>query len=149
MRAENYQKMVWKVTPRRPLWKGCFAAFFVGGGICLLGEILRQIYLAAGMEDSLAGFSESVSLIFLSALFTGIGLYDRLARIGGAGALVPITGFANAMTAPVMEYRVEGIVTGIGPKMFSVAGSVIAYGAVASTLYGVVLFIFLRMGATL
>lgn len=146
MRAESYQKLVWSVTPRRPLWKGCAGAFFVGGGICLLGEVLKQVYLSCGMAEKSAALTESVTLIFLSALLTGIGVYDRIARIGGAGTLVPITGFSNAMTSPVMEYRIEGMVLGIGPKMFSVAGSVVAYGVGASALYGLIYFILLQMG---
>lgn len=146
MRAEDYQQLVWKKTPKKPLWKGCLGAFLVGGGICLLGECLKQIYLFCGVEENVAGTLESVSLIFLSVLLTGLGVYDKISRVAGAGSLVPITGFANAMSSPVIEYRVEGMVLGIGPKIFSVAGSVIAYGVAASSVYGLIYYILFRIG---
>ena len=146
MRAEDYQQLVWKNTPKKPLWKGCLGAFLVGGGVCLLGECLKQIYLFCGAEESVAGTLESVSLIFLSVFLTGLGVYDKISRVAGAGTLVPITGFANAMSSPVMEYRVEGMVLGIGPKIFSVAGSVIAYGVAASSVYGLIYYILFRIG---
>ena len=146
MRAEDYQKLVWSHTPRKPLWKGCVGAFLIGGGICTLGEVLKQLYCYWGMDETSAAVWESVSLIFFSVLLTGIGVYDRLSRVGGAGTLVPITGFANAMASPVMEFRVEGMILGIGPKAFSVAGSVIAYGVAASCLYGLIYFILNQIG---
>ncbi len=146
MRSEDYQKLVWANTPKKPLWKGLLGSFFVGGGICLLGEVLNEVYLLCGFEETTAGALESVSLVLFSILLTGIGVYDKISRIAGAGTLVPITGFANAMSAPVMEYRVEGMVLGIGPKIFSVAGSVIAYGVASSTLYGLIYYILLQIG---
>lgn len=146
MRSEDYQKLVYKHTPKNPFGKDCIQAFLVGGAVCLLGECLKQLYLWVHLSEETAAALESVSLVFLSALLTGIGIYDKIARVGGAGSLVPITGFANAMTSPVMEFRVEGMVLGIGPKMFSVAGSVIAYGTAASALYGVIYFILLQIG---
>ena len=111
-----------------------------------MGECLKQIYLFCGVEEKVAGTLESVSLIFLSVLLTGLGVYDKISRVAGAGSLVPITGFANAMSSPVMEYRVEGMVLGIGPKIFSVAGSVIAYGVAASSVYGLIYYILFRIG---
>ena len=146
MRSEDYQKLVWRHTPKKPLWKGCLGAFLIGGTICLLGEVFQKIYLYFGMEETAAMALESVTLIFCSILLTGFGVYDNIARLGGAGTLVPITGFANAMASPVMEFRVEGMVLGIGPKIFSVAGSVIAYGVVASTLYGLIYYILYQIG---
>lgn len=146
MRSEDYQKLVWKHTPKKPLWKGCLGAFLIGGTICLLGEVFKEIYLYFGCSETTASALESVTLVFCSILLTGIGVYDNIARVGGAGTLVPITGFANAMSSPVMEFRVEGMVLGIGPKIFSVAGSVIAYGVVASTLYGLIYYILYQIG---
>lgn len=146
MRAEDYQKLVWDHTPRKPLRKGCFGAFLIGGGICTLGEVLKQLMTYFGLEEEQAIAWESIGLILFSIFLTGIGVYDRLSRVGGAGTLVPITGFANAMASPVMEFRVEGMILGIGPKAFSVAGSVIAYGVSASVLYGLVYFILYRIG---
>lgn len=146
MRAEDYQKLVWDYTPRKPLWKGCVGAFLIGGGICTLGEVLKQLITCFGMEEEQAIAWESIGLILFSVLLTGIGVYDRLSRVGGAGTLVPITGFANAMASPVMEFRTEGMILGIGPKAFSVAGSVIAYGVSASALYGLIYFILYRIG---
>lgn len=146
MRSEDYQQLVWAHTPKKPLWQGCFGAFVIGGAICVFGEALKELYLYFGMEEKSAAIWESVSLIFLSVLLTGIGVYDKLSRVGGAGTLVPITGFANAMSSPVLEFRVEGMVLGIGPKIFSVAGSVIAYGVAASVLYGLIYFILYQIG---
>lgn len=146
MRAEEYQKLVWAHTPRRPLWKGCVGAFLVGGAISLLGEAIREAFLSLGLAADDASAWSSVCLIALSVLLTGIGVYDKLSRFAGAGTLVPITGFANAMASPVMEYRVEGMVLGIGPKIFSVAGSVIAYGVAASSFYGLIYYILFQIG---
>lgn len=146
MRSEDYQQLVWKHTPKKPLWKGCLGAFLIGGTICLLGEVFQEIYLSFGLDETTASAMESVTLVFCSILLTGFGVYDNISRVGGAGTLVPITGFANAMSSPVMEFRVEGMVLGIGPKIFSVAGSVIAYGVVASTLYGLIYYILFQIG---
>lgn len=146
MRAEDYQRLVWQHTPRKPLWKGCLGAFLIGGAICTLGEVIKELFLYFGAAEKTAATGASVILILLSALLTGIGVFDKISRVAGAGTLVPITGFANAMAAPVMEFRVEGMVPGIGPKIFSVAGSVIAYGVAASVFYGLIYFILYRIG---
>ena len=146
MRSEDYQKLVWRHTPKKPLWKGCLGAFLIGGTICLLGEVIQEIYLFFGVEEAVASSLESVTLIFFSVLLTGFGVYDKISRVGGAGTLVPITGFANAMSSPVMEFRVEGMILGIGPKIFSVAGSVITYGIAASSLYGLIYYILYQIG---
>ena len=146
MRAEDYQKLVWKHTPKKPLWKGCLGSFLIGGAVCVLGEALKELYLLFGMDEEAAAVWESISLILLSVLLTGVGVYDKISRVAGAGTLVPITGFANAMSSPVIEYRVEGMILGIGPKIFSVAGSVIAYGVCASTLYGLIYYILYQIG---
>ncbi|HAG14207.1 MAG TPA: stage V sporulation protein AD [Ruminococcus sp.] len=113
-------------------------AFFIGGGICLIGEIIRQMLLRTGMEPDHAGTWTSVILVFCSAVLTGTGLYQKLAKHGGAGTLVPITGFANAVSAAAVEAKTEGFVLGVGTKIFTIAGPVILYGTAASALYGLI-----------
>ena len=113
----------------------------MGGGICLLGEVLRQRFLAAGIETELAGTLTSCSLIALSAVLTTLGWYQKLAARAGAGSLVPITGFANAVVSAAIEFKAEGRVLGTGAKMFTIAGPVIVYGTLAAVVYGVVLWL--------
>lgn len=133
---KEYQKLVAEVTPPgRHLCRFCWA-FCVGGGICVLGQLVHNRYLAGGWGADAAAGLTSVTLIFLSALLTGLGVYDRLAARAGAGTLVPITGFANAVTSAAMEFRTEGLVPGVGARMFSIAGPVIVYGLAASAVYG-------------
>ncbi len=117
-------------------------AFVVGGLICVLGQALRGMYQSMGLEKELASTAASVTLVFLSALFTGLKLYDKLAKYAGAGTLVPITGFANAMVSPALEFKSEGFVLGLGAKLFTIAGPVIVYGISAAFLYGVVAYLF-------
>lgn len=131
------------VSPRSPLGKDCLWAFFVGGSICLLGEGLRTLYGRAGFVLTDAAALTSVTLVALSAVLTALGWYQKLASRAGAGTLVPITGFANAVVSPAIEYRVEGLVTGVGAKMFVIAGPVIVWGMMASVVWGVVYY-FLR-----
>ena len=142
MTAEEYARRVKQVGPRSPLGSDCLWAFCVGGGICLLGEVLRGWYLGRGLEAQLAGTLTSCTLIALSALLTTLGLYQKLAAKAGAGSLVPITGFANAVVAPALEFRSEGLVVGVGARMFAIAGPVLAYGISAAVLYGLVLCLF-------
>ena len=134
----EYSRMIRQASPRSPLAKDCFWAFLVGGAICLLGEGLRQWYLACGLAKEDAGMLTSGTLVLLSALATGLGWYQKLAARAGAGTLVPITGFANAVVSPAIEFRVEGLVTGTAAKMFLIAGPVIVYGTLASVIWGVV-----------
>lgn len=141
LKPREYARRVQRASPPSPLGKDCLWAFFVGGGICLLGEVLRQWYLAKGLELELAGTLTSCTLVALSALFTTLGLYQKLAAKAGAGSLVPITGFANAVTAPAMEFKHEGLVTGTGAKIFTVAGPVLVYGIAASVVYGLILWL--------
>lgn len=128
-------------SPSSPLCKDMFLAFLIGGTICAFGEILHILYVYLGAEDKTAGTLVSVSLIFLSAVLTALGLYDKLAKFGGAGTLVPITGFANAVVSPAIEFKPEGFVLGVGAKMFAIAGPVIVYGVSASVLYGLIYWI--------
>ena len=127
----------------------CVRAFFIGGSICAAGQGLLTLYGALGFDELNARTLTSVTLIFFGVLLTALGQYDRLARIAGAGTLVPITGFANAVSASAIEFRSEGLVTGLGAKMFTIAGSVLVYGSFAATLYGAVLWILHLFGVTL
>ena len=139
MTAEEYARRVKQVGPRSPLGSDCLWAFCVGGGICLLGEVLRGWYLGMGLEAQLAGTLTSCTLIVLSALLTTLGLYQKLAAKAGAGSLVPITGFANAVVSPALEFKSEGFITGTAAKMFIIAGPVIVFGTCASIIYGLIL----------
>lgn len=138
MTPEEYAQRVKRVGPPSSLFRDCAWAFGVGGAICLLGEILRQRYLAMGADTQLAGTLTSCTLIALSAILTTLGLYQRLAVWGGAGSLVPITGFANGVVSSAIEFKTEGRVPGTGAKMFTIAGPVIVYGTLASVIYGLI-----------
>ena len=139
--AQEYARRVQRAGPHSPLGTDCLWAFGVGGGICLLGEVLRQWYLGLGLEADLASTLTSCTLIALSAVLTTLGLYQKLAARAGAGSLVPITGFANAVVSAAIEFKTEGLVLGTGAKMFTIAGPVIVYGTLAAVLYGGVLWL--------
>ena len=141
MTPQEYQEYVKRLAPKSPIWKDTAFAFFIGGAICTLGQLLQNGFLALGLEKTDAGTATSISLIFLSALLTGLNLYNSIARFAGAGTLVPITGFANAVVAPAIEFQTEGFVLGTAAKMFTIAGPVIVYGLSASVLYGVIYWI--------
>ena len=142
MTPKEYQQYVKSRAPKSPMLKDLLIAFTVGAGICCVGQALHDIYASLGLNLEDAGTATSVSLVFLSAVFTALGLYHRLARFAGAGTLVPITGFANAVVSPAIDFHAEGIVTGTAVKMFTVAGPVIVFGTAASALYGVILWAF-------
>lgn len=140
---KEYMKYVEKKTPNSPLLKNVCLAYLVGGLICMLGQGLMELYKLAGLTEDNVKIAVPVTLVFLGALFTGVGLYDKLAKYAGAGTIVPITGFANSIVSPAMEFKSEGIVLGVGAKMFTVAGPVIVFGTIASVLYGIIrLFVF-------
>lgn len=136
MTEKEYGKMVGDLSPKSPMWKDCLNAFWIGGLICTLGQLILNGYTAAGMEKEQAGTAASMTLVALSALLTGLSLYDNIAKYAGAGTLVPITGFANSVAAPAVEFKTEGYVLGVGGKMFQIAGPVIVYGVSASVIYG-------------
>ena len=138
MSPKQYQEYLKSINPKSPLWKNVALAFLVGGAICCLGQALSDWYRFLGLKLEDAATATSVSLVFLSALFTGLGLYHKLARHAGAGTLVPITGFANAVASPAIDFRAEGVVTGTAVKMFTVAGPVIVFGTAASVVYGLI-----------
>ena len=144
MTNAEYAAYVKTRVPASPLVKDMLNAFWVGGAICALGQLIRNLWLLAGLDGETAGSAMSVTLVFLGTLCTGLGVYDRLAKIGGAGTLVPITGFSNAMASPALEFKSEGLVTGLAAKMFLVAGPVIVYGVAASVVYGVIYWALVR-----
>ncbi|MBE6982759.1 MAG: stage V sporulation protein AC [Ruminococcaceae bacterium] len=136
MTEKEYGKLVSDLSPKSPIYKDCALAFLVGGLICTLGQALLNFYASLGLDKTDAATAECMTLIALSALFTGLSLYDNLAKHAGAGTLVPITGFANAVAAPAVEFKTEGFILGVGAKMFTIAGPVIVYGVSASVVYG-------------
>ena len=138
---QEYQKFVQARAKPSPLAKDCALAFAIGGGICVLGQAVMDGYAAMGLDKTDAGTATSVTLVALSVLLTGMNLYNKLGRWGGAGTLVPITGFANAVASPAIDFKSEGFVTGMAAKMFTVAGPVIVFGVAASVVYGVMLML--------
>ena len=141
---EAYAEMVAHASQRTNIAATVLKASLIGGSICLLGEIIRQMLLKGGLEPDAAGTWTSVTLVLLSALLTGFGLYQKLAKHGGAGTLVPITGFANAVASAAVEAKTEGFILGVGTKIFTIAGPVILYGTAASVLYGVIYYLLNR-----
>lgn len=141
MSPQEYQRYVQEKSPKSPIVKDTVLAFVIGGLICVLGQAIQDGWGAAGLDKEAAGTATSCTLVFLSALSTGLNLYNKIARYGGAGTLVPITGFANAVVSPAIDFKSEGFVTGMAAKMFVVAGPVIVFGTLASVIYGVILML--------
>ena len=133
--------MTKNASPNSPVVADCLKAFLVGGFLCTLGEVMFQLVQRAGLSEQNARLTVSVSLIFLAVVLTGLQVFDNIAKHAGAGTLVPITGFANSVVAPAIEFKAEGFVLGVGAKMFTIAGPVIVYGTVASVVYGVIYWI--------
>ena len=138
MTEKEYGKLVQQRMPKSPIWKDCLGAFLVGGAICALGQVFMNWYSSMGLDETGAVTATAMTLVTLSALLTGLSLYDNIAKFAGAGTLVPITGFANAIAAPAVEFKTEGFILGVGAKMFTIAGPVIVYGVSASVVYGVI-----------
>ena len=141
MSPKEYQEYVKKKAPKSPIVKDTVLAFIIGGAICVVGQAIMNGWAATGLGKEDAGTATSITLVLLSALLTGFNLYNKLGRWGGAGTLVPITGFANAVVSPAIDYKSEGFITGMAAKMFTVAGPVIVFGTLASVVYGVVLLL--------
>ena len=139
MSPKEYQAYVQSKAKKSPIVKDTVLAFIIGGAICVLGQAIQDGWTGAGLDKEAAATATSMSLVFLGALFTGLGLYDKLAEKAGAGPLVPITGFSNSVAAPALEFKTEGLVTGTAAKMFIIAGPVIVYGISASVIYGLIL----------
>ncbi len=141
MTAKDYQTAAQKAIPPSKSYKNIPMAFLVGGLLCVLGQAVINLALSFGLEKDMASACGSISLILLSAVLTGLNVYDNIAKHAGAGTLVPITGFANSMVSPAMEFKSEGYILGLGAKMFSIAGPVLVYGISASVIYGLILVI--------
>ncbi len=141
MTEREYGKLVKSMEPQSPMWRDCLNAFWIGGLICVLGQLAITGYTALGLDKQDAGAAASMSLVVLSALLTGLSLYDDIAKHAGAGTLVPITGFANSIAAPAVEFKTEGFILGVGAKIFQIAGPVIVYGVSASVVYGFIYWI--------
>lgn len=137
----KYGKLVKQFSPPSTWVKNCVMAFLFGGGICTFGQLLFVLYGSAGLGEKEARMAVSISLIGIAALLTALKVFDNIAKLAGAGTIVPITGFANAVVSPAMEYKSEGFIMGIGAKMFVIAGPVLVYGITASVVYGMVLYI--------
>ena len=141
MTPQEYQEYVKRLAPKSPIFKDTAFAFFIGGAICALGQLIQNGFLSLGLAKADAGTATSICLIFLSALLTGLNLYNSIARFAGAGTLVPITGFANSVVSPAIDFKSEGFITGMASKMFVVAGPVIVFGTLTSVVYGVILML--------
>ncbi len=142
MTEKQYNELVSEMSPKSPMWRDCLNAFWIGGLICTLGQVFINCYTSWGLEKQDAGTAASMTLVALSALLTGLSLYDDIAKHAGAGTLVPITGFANAISAPAVEFKTEGRILGTAAKMFTIAGPVIVYGLSASVVYGLIYYIY-------
>ena len=138
-----YQEYVDKKSPNSPILRNCFNAFWVGGLICSIGQIILDICKYNGLDTQMSGTVTSIILIAISALLTGLNLFNKIGKFAGAGSLIPITGFANSIVSPSIEYKSEGYVMGVGGKMFTVAGPVLVYGISTSIIVGILYFIFM------
>ena len=141
---KEYSKMVEKHAGKSPIVKDTVRAFFVGGGICTLGQAFINFYSSLGLSKDLSGTATSITLIFIASLLTALNVFDKIGAFAGAGTLIPITGFSNAVTSPAMEFKTEGFVPGTSAKMFVVAGPVIVYGTASSVIAGILYMIFVR-----
>ena len=146
---KEYQNYVNKISPNSPIIKNCFNAFWVGGLICSIGQIILNICKSRGLSQEISGTIVSIILIGISAFLTGLNIFNKIGKFAGAGSLVPITGFANSIVSPAMEYKSEGYVMGVGGKMFTVAGPVLVFGISTSIIVGIVYLIFNTQAITL
>ena len=138
---KKYNEMTKKASPPSPKAKDFVLAYLVGVAICVIGQLLTELYTSLELSEKVVKMAVPVSIIFVAALLTGLGVFDKIARKAGAGTLVPITGFANAVVSPAIEFKNEGFVLGVGAKIFTIAGPVIMYGTVASVIYGVIYWV--------
>ena len=141
MTEKEYDKLVKEMMPKSPIVKDCFNAFWVGGLICVIGQLFINLYTTLGLEQKEASGAASMSLVVIAALLTGLSVFDDIAKFAGAGTMVPITGFANSIAAPAVEFKTEGMILGTAAKMFTIAGPVIVYGVSASVVYGLIYWI--------
>lgn len=141
MSKQEYDALVKEMSTNSPIGKDVLFAFLIGGLICVVGQMVLNGFTAVGLDEKNAASATCIAMIFFSAVLTGLSLYDNIAKHAGAGTLVPITGFANAVVSPAMEFKSEGFILGVGAKMFTIAGPVIVYGTVASVVYGIIYWI--------
>ena len=141
MTEKEYDKLVKDMMPKSPIVKDCFNAVWVGGLICVIGQMFINLYTTLGLEQKEASGAASMSLVVIAALLTGLSVFDDIAKFAGAGTMVPITGFANSIAAPAVEFKTEGMILGTAAKMFTIAGPVIVYGVSASVVYGLIYWI--------
>ncbi len=141
MDSKNYQQLVHEKTPKSPLLKDCIMAFIFGGSICCFGQLLKTLFTNIGLNEDEVKLAVPVTLIVITAILTGAGVFDNIAKHAGAGTAVPITGFANSVVSPAVEFSAEGKILGTGAKMFNLAGPVIVYGCSAASLYGLIYWI--------
>ena len=146
---KDYQEYIDKKSPNSPIFKNCFNAFWVGGLICAIGQIINAFCKYKGLDTQISGTIVSIILIGISAFLTGLNIFNKIGKFAGAGSLIPITGFANSIVSPAMEYKSEGYVMGVGGKMFTVAGPVLVFGISASIIVGIVYLIFNTQSMTL
>lgn len=138
LNKKDYQKFTKKKMPKPPYFKNLLLAFLVGGSICTIGQLIINYLKSQGLDEKMVGAGTSITMVFLGALLTGLGIYDKIGKIGGAGAAIPITGFANAITSPAMEFKREGFIFGVASKMFIIAGPVLVYGIGSSVIVGLI-----------
>ena len=138
----EYKSLVHNTTPKSPILKNCIKAFVFGGGICCFGEVLKTLYGLTSLNEDEIKLAVSTTLIVITAILTGAGVFDNIAKHAGAGTAVPITGFANSVVSPAVEFKSEGIILGMGAKMFNLAGPVIVFGCSAASIYGLIYYIF-------
>ncbi len=144
MDSKNYQQLVHNTTPKSPLLKDCILSFIFGGSICCFGQLLKMLYTNAGLTEDEVKLAVPVTLIVITAILTATGTFAKIAKHAGAGTAVPITGFANSVVSPAVEFSAEGKILGTGAKMFNLAGPVIVYGCSAASLYGLIYYLFLK-----
>lgn len=138
--SKNYDKMVSQFTPPSSIFKNCIKAFIIGGLICVIGQFVMNFFISQGFDKQMVANSTSIVMIFLGAFLTGIGVYDKIGDHAGAGSVVPITGFANSIVSPAIEFKREGFVLGVGAKMFTIAGPVLVYGISSSIIVGIIYY---------
>ena len=142
MNNAEYKSLVHNTTPKSPILKNCIKAFVFGGGICCFGEVLKTLYGLTSLNEDEIKLAVSTTLIVITAILTGAGVFDNIAKHAGAGTAVPITGFANSVVSPAVEFKSEGIILGMGAKMFNLAGPVIVFGCSAASVYGLIYYMF-------
>ena len=144
LQQESYQQMIKAIKPKQPILRNAIGAFLVGGLICLIAQVINNIFIKVGFAANEASTIALVIMVLIGALLTGLGIYDNIAKFAGAGSIIPITGFANSIVSPALEFKREGFVYGVAAKMFTIAGPVLVYGFISSALVGLVYYFILK-----